>query len=234
MSNFQYQNFNMGPQLPNRTLGSVPCSNNPIPSWIVLDEVNERLIINAPDVQATSNYTVDIKSTARGEEYTKTVHVEVDPVSEVVDVMPPGIQSMIVGTLAALGITMGVNTSVSIMVVASPNTVWDLLNSIQLFLTLPLNGAYLPDEVLDFVTGIDSALLNLKFIPIDQAPGINALVEYLNYDQEYDKLGDLGLESMSAFVNNLNILVILCVLITIHLCITPFYIRSKRKPDAQK
>ena len=84
-------------------------------------------------------------------------------------------------------------------------------------------GAYMPQSVVKLITGMDFAMLSFSFIPIEDIPLASQLSRWFSYAQQNDYYSEIGLNSGSAIVNHLQLLVISGLIVLVHVCIVPCY-----------
>jgi len=87
---------------------------------------------------------------------------------------------------------------------------------------LLLTGAFVPNDIVDYLSGMTFSAFSFNFIPIVDIPYYNHFALWLDYEQDDENLEILGVESGSAFTNNfslLNILLLLVVLAGLNKCI---------------
>jgi hypothetical protein len=123
--------------------------------------------------------------------------------------------------IVAIGVALGVGAATLSM--SSPQGAFSMLNHIQLFILLPMIGAYLPKTVIDLITGMSFAMFSFSFIPFEKIPMIDSLFNVFDYDQSDDYFDNIGLTSGSAFLNHIALLIIVGVFILFHLSILPCY-----------
>lgn len=83
---------------------------------------------------------------------------------------------------------------------------FSLINQFQMYMLLPLLGAFIHDSVISFFTGMDFALFKLNFIPFKKIWGLGRLMNYLSIEQDDKYFNEIGFESKSSFVNNIQII----------------------------
>ena len=91
-------------------------------------------------------------------------------------------------------------TASSLLSMSSNNSIWSIINQYQLFLLLPLMGAYMSDDVIKFITGQDFTILPFSFNQVSKKSAFK-LTKYLKCDQDNQYLNDIGFESCSALIN---------------------------------
>lgn len=84
--------------------------------------------------------------------------------------------------------------------------VWIVCNQFRLLMFFAISGAYLPESVLTYITGVKLFSFNISFLPFEKLPGIKQTVGVLDSDQVDSYLEKLGLESNSSIVNNISLI----------------------------
>ena len=143
--------------------------------------------------------------------------------------MPEQIQNAQTATQSTIGASMGVAAAVSLMNMSSPVGIWSIINQFQMLMLLILTGAFIPETVRQYLSGMDFVSLNFDFIPFIEVPLISDLYLWMKFEQTNDDLGDVGLDDGSTVVNNISFLVILVIFITLHLPIALFYTQTRSK-----
>ena len=134
--------------------------------------------------------------------------------------------------LVAAGVSMSIAVSLSTM--SSPQGAFSMLNQFQLFILLPMIGAYIPQNVIEVILGMDLAMFSFDMIPFDKVLASSSFLDFISYDQSDDYAGRIGLTSGSSILNHLGILVIVFVLALFHLLIMPCYDASKHLDENKK
>ena len=122
-------------------------------------------------------------------------------------------------TAVIMGAAVAASMGAALLSMSSPQGAFSMINQFQLFILLPLIGAYLPFTVITSITGMSIAMFSFSFIPFDKIPLINTLFNVFDYDQSDDYFDDIGLTSGSAFLNHIGLLLIIGVFILFHLLI---------------
>ena len=143
--------------------------------------------------------------------------------------MPEQIQNAQTATQSTIGASMGVAAAVSLMNMSSPVGIWSIINQFQMLMLLILTGAFIPETVRQYLSGMDFVSLNFDFIPFIEVPLISDLYLWMKFDQTNDNLEDIGLDDGSTVVNNISFLVILLIFITLHLPIALIYTSTRSK-----
>ena len=98
-----------------------------------------------------------------------------------------------------------------------------MIHQFQMYLLLPLLGAHIHDNVVQFIVGMDFAMFSFNFLPTYKLFGFKHANSYLSIAQDQEYLESIGLESKSAIVNNLQMALVVCLLIILHLLYLPIH-----------
>ena len=109
----------------------------------------------------------------------------------------------------ANGGTITSQTAIAVIAVASVTTavlglsslqsLWAIVNIIQLTMLLPLTMAFIPDIVVQYLIGMSFINFNFDFIPLRDIP----VVVDINFELNEGFVSDMGLKSASTFVNHI-------------------------------
>ena len=123
---------------------------------------------------------------------------------------------------------IGASTLASLISMTSPQGVWVTINQFQLLFILLLSGAFFPENIVSYLTGMDFASFSFNFIPIKKGPAV-ALSNWLSFGLKNDYLSAIGLNSGSAIINNLSLIAFILVIILFHLMyLITFFILFKK------
>ena len=123
-------------------------------------------------------------------------------------------------TLIAISLGISLNLLISALTSAtSPQSKFGLINQIQLLLILPLINCYYPEKVMDFIKAMKSSLFTLSFLPMDQSETIIDLKNMFKTAQYNSYMYLLDLKSGSAFINVLNLSIVVGCVIWLHVFI---------------
>ena len=100
---------------------------------------------------------------------------------------------------------------------ASPGSIFQIINLMQLFMFLILLRVYLPQKVIDFILGNSIFNMNIGLIGMDSIPIIKDLLFSLNIDHFNVPLHELDIKSVSTFYNLVSYLLIFPLIASIHL-----------------
>lgn len=84
-----------------------------------------------------------------------------------------------------------------------------MINQMQLLLLLLLTGAYIPDQIVKFLSGFVFLNFSFDFIQVEKYTHTESIVQYFDEAQNNAYLNDVGMTSKSAFVVNYSFFVLL-------------------------
>lgn len=125
-------------------------------------------------------------------------------------------------------------TAVSIMNLSSPQGLWLMVNQIQLCMLLLLTGAYIPKDVVDYLSGSSFSLFSMDFLPFHKQLLVKGLYSWVAQDQENEILQKMGLKSGSTIYNNLSLFFMVFLLIVMHLLIFVITIIVKHSTNSKR
>lgn len=94
-----------------------------------------------------------------------------------------------------------------------------MANQFQLFLLLILTKSSMPDRVVNFITDTEFLSFSFSFLNLQSLPGISSLKSWMDKEQAFPSLAEIGVESGSTFFNNFT-------LIMLHLLFVPLHVLS--------
>ena len=98
-----------------------------------------------------------------------------------------------------------------------------MINQLQLVILLPLIQTYLPDKIYNYLKSMNSSLFNADFIPTSNSGYFTYFKNLFDFNQIHTYLKLLGLTSGSAFVNILNLTVVVLTVIILHILLLIIY-----------
>jgi hypothetical protein len=139
-------------------------------------------------------------------------------------------ETRVVQAVVAIGVAINVGASTVSM--SSPQGAFSMLNQFQMFILLPMIGAYIPESIIKIITGMSFAMFSFSFIPVEKIPLITDIFNFIDYDQSDDYFDRIGLTSGSAFLNHISLFLILGVLILYHLSLLPWCKATKNLSES--
>lgn len=110
---------------------------------------------------------------------------------------------------AAAGISANIVVAMFTSTASSGSSSYGMLNQIQLVILLPLLQTYMPDKLYDYLKSMKAGLFNGDFLPTEDSNTFTDFKNMFDFPQVHTYLKLLGLSSGSAFVNILNLTVII-------------------------
>ncbi|CAI2381600.1 unnamed protein product [Moneuplotes crassus] len=105
----------------------------------------------------------------------------------------------------------------SILSLSSPNSIFSIMNSMQLAVLLPLIPDYFSPKVLNFLSKMSFTMISFDFIKFKDIPFVEAITEWVSYPQSDGYLNSIGMRSGSSVVNYLSLMAIIILIGLIHL-----------------
>ena len=133
------------------------------------------------------------------------------------------VQTSTATTQAVMGAGAAVGGAASMLSMSSPQAVWMMVNQFQLLMLLPLTEAFLPEDIIDYFTGMSFTNFNFNFLKLEKLPTFGSLYELFGFDEEDEYLKDLGIQYKSTLLNNISLLLIIFGLVSLHLIILAVY-----------
>ncbi|CAI2380967.1 unnamed protein product [Moneuplotes crassus] len=128
---------------------------------------------------------------------------------------------------------MIISASSSALSFTSVNSIFCMMNSLQLAILLPLVPEYFSLKVLDFLNGMGFAMLSLDFIHLKDIPFIKTITNWVRYPQTDEYLEDIGMSSGSSLVNYFSLISFTILLVICHICVYLFT-KCARKSEREK
>ena len=107
---------------------------------------------------------------------------------------------------------------------SSPNLIWTLVNFYQMLLLIPLIGAFVHKDVVDFIKGIDFSSLSFEIINSRSWPMFHNIYSFFEWKETNSYLNDIELRYWSTILNVLASNLIDGCLAWIHLCFVLFHL----------
>ena len=139
---------------------------------------------------------------------------------------------------AAAIASMVLATSTAIINLSSPSGLWLVFNQYKLLLLLLLTGAYFPEPIVEFITGMNFTLFSFDFLASENTSILKEAINSINKlrSWSYSKQGNpfllkMGLESSSCFYNTFITLLILLLIVLFHLWYSTLYWKIHKKME---
>ena len=111
----------------------------------------------------------------------------------------------------------------------SPQSLWAMINQFQFFMLYPMIGAYVPDNIIDFLQGVNFCLFNFNFIPIPKSGPYKSFLNFFDWDQTSSYMSTIGLESVWMIVNQVKFVLVLIFVMILHLVVIILFKWTKRE-----
>ena len=136
-----------------------------------------------------------------------------------------------IATLASFSTTTSVGVATSLIVISPMTSVWLLLNQFRSLMLLMLTGAYLTNDIVKFITGMDFTLMSFQFLNSKEISILKPIIDYLHYKQKDESLNEIGIESSSTLINDLSLILaaILLFFIVLAIRLIKFLIFDRKK-----
>jgi hypothetical protein len=118
---------------------------------------------------------------------------------------------------------------------SSSQGAYSSINQFQLYLLIPLIGAFIHKDVLLFLKGFDFSMFSFSFIDFKSIPGVELLLSMFPNTENSKYMQSIGLEYESTVRNIIGTVLLLWVLALIHVIIvTPLNFYSKKYEETHK
>ena len=176
-------------------------NSDPLPNWVSIDS-DGMLTVNSPEVEADTTYTFDVETAITGEtnKYIITVELLVFKRDEIIkNNFQKDVGTGTAISQASIGVVAIATVGSSVFGLSSLQSLWSIVNIIQLTMLLPLTMAFIPDSVAQYLIGMSFVNFNFDFIPLRDIP----VVVDLDFEINKGYISDIGLNSVSTFVNHI-------------------------------
>jgi len=145
------------------------------------------------------------------------------------------IKSVQTTSQATIGASVAVGGIASILSSSSSNGAFSSVNQFQLYLLLPLVGAYIHQDVLDFLQGFEFVSFNIPFIKVDKLEVIKYPAKYFDFGSSTKYLTSIGIKYSSTIRNLLSFLTTMGIFAIIHVAlILPIYAFSRKYDSSRR
>ena len=131
--------------------------------------------------------------------------------------MPDNIRNAQIITKAMIGGIIVLAASVAIVSFTNPVGIWLIINLFQMLMLLILTGAFIPETVRRYLSGLNFVFLNFDFIPFHRIPFISDFYQWMKFEQKNDNLRDIGIDFGSSITNNISFVILTLMLIVTHI-----------------
>ncbi|CAI2366909.1 unnamed protein product [Moneuplotes crassus] len=130
-----------------------------------------------------------------------------------------------------LGLSIAIIIISSLVSMQSPVAVWVLVNHLQILLLLLLMKAYIPTQIVEFLTNSNFALINFDSAGAQTIPYIGKIYDIFGRRQSNENILRMGFAYESSFQNNIDVMLSLFFIV----CINCFsYCMSKLNLDTKQ
>ncbi|CAI2381063.1 unnamed protein product [Moneuplotes crassus] len=227
------------------SFGLAQTGSNEIPDWVMLDTSNQELYLNkTPKLEQATTFHFSLQISFGSEQHYKQFKITVEECTitncDVCQLGSPSlcetcmagyqasngqkscskITAMAGATEAAAAMmtsSVVLASASSILSLSSINSIFSIMNSMQLGILLPLVPDYFSPKVLAFLSGMGFTMFSFGFIKFKDLPFVEAISNWVSYPQSDEYLNSLGLRSGSSFVNYLSLMAIIVLVGITHL-----------------
>ena len=212
-----------------------------VPTWVSINS-DSSISAQTPSVKSNTTFSFKVESTVSSEGYTYSMDVEllVFPWEvqnwKICSISNPktqwdewkteftldsttkawsansGYEETSTVAQATIGAIVVVTSLSSLLSGASLQSLWSLVNIIQLTMLLPLTQAFIPQPVIEYLTGMAFLNFNFAFIPLSDIP----IVVDLDFEVYSGYVNDIGVQSASTFVNHILVILLLIMIVIWH------------------
>jgi hypothetical protein len=138
-------------------------------------------------------------------------------------------------TQVAIGTGVLAGVTSALIGASSSQGAWSSINQFQLYLYIPLIGAFIHEDLLMFLEGFSFALFNFAFVPLTKIPGLSSILNLLSSELNEGYVNNIGIEYESTTKNIASLLAISAFLLSLHLSLVlPLFIKSKKYDQTHK
>ena len=120
--------------------------------------------------------------------------------------MSESIENAQIATQAVVSAGLSFSLLSSFSNLSSPQSFLMTVRQFQLILLTLLTSAYIPKNIIDFLSGMKMLSCSFKFIPFDHIPGFDKMIAWMDSELNYHKLKYFDIDSGSSFVNTFSII----------------------------
>ena len=229
------------------TYSLVAYSTYTLPTWVTLDTTNSQLVMTTPDVTATTNYGLIVRSTISSTNYDKIVLISVvnnpttttptttTPASTTTptttsasassasssssDHLPLTSSQARATTSSVISVSILMGITVSIVSVYSPQKMWAILNQFQLYLLIGVLVPSLPQNLLELILSMQDSLVSFNILSKPSIKDIGFRFSMPNCKASGDYFCNIGIPSSCSLVDNLQLFSTYFVFLWSHLLV---------------
>jgi hypothetical protein len=136
---------------------------------------------------------------------------------------------------AAVGSGVAAGSASAILSSSSSQGAWSSVNQFQLYLLIPLIGAYIHKDVLAFLEGFNFSMISFSFLSLDSIPIIKNILSLFPGAPNSPYMQSIGLEYESTIRNIMVTVIVILVLLLLHILIAiPLQIHTRKYDEDSK
>ena len=165
--------------------------------------------MNSPDLETNETFFFNVDTLVDFDSQTYTLMVEllVFPRIDSGENTPKNKNNLekedaeggVLASQAGIAIVAAGTIATSVFGLSSLQSLWAIVNIIQLTMLLPLTLAFIPDIVVQYLIGMSFVNFNFDAIPLRDFP----VIVDINFEVNEGFVSDMGLKSASTFVNHI-------------------------------
>ena len=172
-------------------------NNSAGPSWVTVDDVNQEIDIVAPNVTVSTSYSLILVANSSSESSSRNIYITVEPSNATTSTNTTSNTTnssseddastkKMAETITSIAFSTVVVCIIFTAIISggSFTLLWIVFTQFQYYLMLPLLGAHIPLQHINFVSEYKFVLLNFKFF--DMPNFINDFSLYDTYTQFFD------------------------------------------------
>ena len=192
-------------------------SNNgkEIPDWVNFNTSTGVFEGTAPRVVKETVYSFILKSTWKMISPGESEQIVQITVNNNVPLSTAGAVAVATSTgTVALGGGMAAGSS--LLSGSPPVGFYFILHQFQMIILMLMIDPFIPQSLRDYMKSQDFVMVNFNFIPVEDLPLIDILVDSMHSEQTSQSFRDLGFDSRSTFVNNISLFITVLFLAFLH------------------
>ena len=121
-----------------------------------------------------------------------------------------------ISSLTSIGIGAWIVLILSSVNLSSIAVVWTIFSQFRLLIFLILTDAYLPQSVIDYITGMKFFSFNFSFLSFQTISVVKKPLQLIEFDKSNSMLESIGLNSGSTLVNSINLIATTLMMFALH------------------
>jgi hypothetical protein len=136
---------------------------------------------------------------------------------------------------ATVGSGVAAGSASAILSSSSSQGAWSSVNQFQLYLLIPLVGAYIHKDVLAFLEGFNFSMISFSFLSLDSIPIIKNILSLFPGAPNSPYMQSIGLEYESTIRNIMGTMLLILILLLLHILIAiPLQIYARKYDEDSK